>query len=308
MSELTATWDVSWAVRVVNYHCVASLCFMVWDILVTLDVEVQHVWPKPRQALFKWLYLLIRYGALVLQIFHQFAVPFITEGRATASLCKAWFMYAVITAQAMTSAVELILMTRVYALYNKSRRIALLLFALAMCEIMTLAINSVHTIPNLQASNVEICILAKPPPEIVYYSLTVLLTQSTLLVLTILKHVFVRRMGLGRTPIVSQLTRDGTVVYGIMFVLLLMTAVFCKSDQQITIVMFFWSMSVSSTCGCRLIINMQRLSKYEDARSDTAAQFTSDIELDAYIHSAQETIEFSDCASVTLACEATAPC
>ncbi|KAH7924349.1 hypothetical protein BV22DRAFT_516409 [Leucogyrophana mollusca] len=283
---------------------VASMCLLVWDILVTFDVEVQHIWPKPRTALFKWVYLTLRYGGLALQIFHQIMVPHIITGNAAASLCKAWLLYAIVTGQVMTTSVEFILMARVYALYNKSRRIASLLLTLFLSEVLILCINSIHTIPNLQSA--KICIMVEPTEHIVYYSLTVLLTQSTLLALTVAKHIFARRRGFARTPLVSQLTRDGTVVYAIVSVLILMTGVCCVSDKQLTVIMFFWSTSISPAAGCRLIMNMQRLSRYDDTRFGTTAQFTTDIELDFPIYTTQETpselsdIAFRDSDSSTL--------
>ncbi|KAH7909305.1 hypothetical protein BJ138DRAFT_1089712 [Hygrophoropsis aurantiaca] len=300
----TSPQDLVWAIRLVNYSnsmnlfhavqvipqlnlhdspgcftSVASLTFLVWEILVTLDAEVQHIWPKPRTAIFKWVYLSLRYGALTLQIFHQFAVPYLTGGNATDFLCKAWLVYAMINSQVLTTSVEFILMIRVYALYNKSRRIALLLFSLFILETVTLFINSIRTMPNLQTS--EICVLIKPAKNVMYYSLAVLLTQSTLLALTVTKHVLARRTGFGRTPLVSQLTRDGTVVYAGVLVLILMTGICCSSDSELTMTMFFLSGSISPTSGCRLIMNMQRLSRSNtsDTRFDTVAQFTTEIEI-----------------------------
>ncbi|KAH7909304.1 hypothetical protein BJ138DRAFT_1155550 [Hygrophoropsis aurantiaca] len=303
----TSSQNLAWEIRLVNYSnsmnlfhavqvipqlnlhdspgcftSVASLTFLVWEILVTLDAEVQYIWPKPRTAIFKWVYLSLRYGALMLQIFHQFAVPYLIDHNATAFLCKAWFVYAMISGQLLTMSVEFILMMRVYALYNKSRHIALLLFSLFILEIFALFINSIRTMPNVQTS--EVCVLIKPTKDVVYYSLAVLLTQSTLLALTVTKHVLARRTGFGRTPLVSQLTRDGTVVYAGVLVLILMTAICCGSDSELIVAMFFWSGSISPTSGCRLIMNMQRLSRSNtsdsDTRFDTVAQFTTEIEID----------------------------
>ncbi|KAH7909306.1 hypothetical protein BJ138DRAFT_1155553 [Hygrophoropsis aurantiaca] len=278
MNAVSSPPQFGWAAQIVRYHSIASLIFLAWDILVSLDDEVQYIWPKTRTAKFKWLYMVIRYGALGQQLFNQFVLGYMLNNETPPRICRAWLLYAISTTQAMSTAVEFIIITRVYVLYNKSRLIALLLFVLVAAEISMMVINSVHTVPILQSSSR--CIFAKPPREIVYYSLTVLLTQSTLLALTVIKHTVSRRMGLGRTPLVSQLIRDGTVFYGIMFVLIFTTVTFSKVDKQISVVMFFWSTSVSSVSGCRLIVNMERLSKNDDMQADTIGQFTSNIELE----------------------------
>jgi hypothetical protein len=47
-------------------------------------------------------------------------------------------------------------------------------------------------------------------------SFSIGLSQLTVLVLTVVKHVLTRRAGWGRTPIVSLMLRDGTLVFIVM--------------------------------------------------------------------------------------------
>ncbi|KAF9228070.1 hypothetical protein BS17DRAFT_772984 [Gyrodon lividus] len=155
------------AIRDANSHCLASLVFLVWDISITYEAEVEYIWPKPRTSFFKWLYFYLRYFNLLIQIWHQIAVPHLTDGEEHSSWCGAWYTYAVVISQVSISAVEVILAVRVFALFNKSRRIACFLAIVIAAEMVTMAAYGFYVIPQLQPSNT--CILTEPPKEILNY-------------------------------------------------------------------------------------------------------------------------------------------
>ncbi|KAF9234584.1 hypothetical protein BU15DRAFT_78882 [Melanogaster broomeanus] len=259
---------------------VASLVFLVWDILISYEAEVEHIWPKPRTSAFKWLYLYLRYFNLLVQIWHQIAVPYLTNGGDHASWCGAWYIYAVAISQVSISAIEVILAVRVFALFNKSYRIACLLAILLTAEILTMAVNAFYTIPEIQPS--DSCILVDPPEQIVNYSAVLFVTQSVLLGLMAFKHTSALRSGYGRTPLVSVLIRDGSVVYIIVLVFAVALAASSKLQDKRTIAMFFWLISTSSVIGCRLIINTQKLLATAGQRKrphSEVAIFTSEIDM-----------------------------
>ncbi|KAG1866022.1 hypothetical protein F4604DRAFT_985077 [Suillus subluteus] len=89
--------------REVNYHVVSSLALQLWDVVITLQSEIEYIWPKPWNSFFKWLYLSLRYLSLATQIFHQFAVPYLNSGKALKSSCFAWYVYSTLMAQFQTT-------------------------------------------------------------------------------------------------------------------------------------------------------------------------------------------------------------
>ncbi|KAG2123432.1 hypothetical protein DEU56DRAFT_51891 [Suillus clintonianus] len=262
--------------REVNYHLVASLALQLWDMVITSKSEMEHIWPKPWSSVFKWLYLFLRYFSLAIQIFHQFAVPYLNSGKALKSNCFAWFVYTALIAQFQTTTIEFILAVRVYALFNRSRRIAIMLGSLMTLEYIILVIivgGYFHRIPSI-----PYCILSKPPNQIIYHAIAVVATQSTLLCLSLIKHLLARRAGWGRAPLVSLLIRDGTATYFIICVIFLCIGSFCQLRDERTVIMFFWLISVISSCGCRLIVNMQRLAV--DEKVVHRSHITSEIEVE----------------------------
>ncbi|KAG1759963.1 hypothetical protein EDD22DRAFT_781833, partial [Suillus occidentalis] len=238
---------------------VSSFALQLWDMVVTSQSEIEHIWPTPWNSFSKWLYLFLRYISLATQIFHQFAVSYLNSGKAPKSSCFAWFVYTAVMAQFQITAVEIILAFRVYALFNRSRRIAIILGSLMTLEYVVLIIVigvSFHRIPSI-----PYCILSKPPSQIITSSIAVVATQSTLLGLALIKHILARRAGWGRAPLVSLLIRDGTATYFIIcgmnfasdFTILLM-----KFSGAIVIFFCIGIHYLNMTLkGCRLIVNMQ---------------------------------------------------
>lgn len=262
--------------REVHYHLVSSFVLQLWDMVITSQSEIEHIWPTPWNSFSKWLYLFLRYLSLATQIFHQFAVPYLNSGKAPKSSCFAWFVYTAIMAQFQITAVEIILAFRVYALFNRSRRIAIILGSLMSLEYIVLMIVisiSFHRIPSI-----PYCILSKPPSQIITSSIAVVATQSTLLGLALIKNILARRAGWGRAPLVSLLIRDGTATYFIICVIFFCIGSFCELRDERTVIMFFWLISIISSCGCRLIINMQRLAV--DEKLVPHAPITSEIEVE----------------------------
>ncbi|KAH7882181.1 hypothetical protein F5I97DRAFT_433960 [Phlebopus sp. FC_14] len=266
--EIQSPSSMAKAIRDIKNHCLASLVFLVWDILVTYEVEVEYIWPKPRRSFFKWLFFYLRYFNLFCQIWHQIAIQSLTSGQS--SMCKAWFIYSTVVSQASFTAIEVILAARVFALFNKSYRVAYCLAILITGEVATMAINAAHTIPLMPQDGV--CVVMKPPKEIMNYSI--------LLGFIVFKHVVAVRAGWGRTPIVLLIIRDSTSVYVVMIVLTGFILAHCELQDDCTIVMFFWLMSISSASGCRLIINMQQLASITSKRHGTPGLFTTDLEVE----------------------------
>ncbi|KAJ7812722.1 hypothetical protein B0H14DRAFT_1452090 [Mycena olivaceomarginata] len=106
------------------YVVLVGLTWVLHDYLVTLEDEIRYIWPQ-RLNFGKFLFFWIRYYTIALLLFdaiqiHVFARPGITSN----NLCVA--MDAIIRVVGAISlwSVEIIMQLRVYALYNCSKRIA----------------------------------------------------------------------------------------------------------------------------------------------------------------------------------------
>ncbi|KAG1839327.1 hypothetical protein DFJ58DRAFT_812690 [Suillus subalutaceus] len=165
---------------------------------------------QPQKRVFRWLYIYLRYFSLLIQAMHPGIVEYFSGGRGSPSSCLAWNIYASLVSQVHITAVEMVLAVRVYALFNRSRRIVLLVGFHILLEVISSVVNAVYTVRATKYHGY--CIFSKPPHQLMYHSIIVLSTQITLMSLTLLKTILTRRSGWGRTPIVSLLLRDSSAV------------------------------------------------------------------------------------------------
>jgi len=119
--------------------------------------------------------------------FHLFVIPHLNSGKASRSSCFAWYTYGAIISHVHMSVVEIILAIRgrhfplrnnhvrfateslsVYALFNKSRRIAIILGLEIMLEYAMLMHMIIRYFPEIIF--VPYCILIKPPYSVDYHT------------------------------------------------------------------------------------------------------------------------------------------
>ncbi|KAG2034154.1 hypothetical protein BDR03DRAFT_965613 [Suillus americanus] len=219
---------------------------------------------QPQKRVFRWLYIYFRYFNLLIQAIHPGVVEYFAGGHGSPSSCLAWTIYASLVGQVHVTAVEMVLAVRVYALFNRSRRIAFLVGFHVLLEVVSSVVNAVYTIRTTEYHGY--CIFSKPPHQLMYHGIIVLSTQITLMGLTLLKTVLTRRSGWGRTPIVSLVLRDSSAVLVVISALCLLTIGFCRFNGERATVMLFWSVSILSSCGCWLLVNTQQLVAHSPAR------------------------------------------
>lgn len=181
--------------RQATSHCYSSLAFLIYDWLLGLESEVQHIWMQPQKRVFKCLYVYFRYFSLLIQAIHPGLVEYLVGSHDSPSPCLAWSIYASLVGQVHVTAVEMVLAVRVYALFNRSRRIAFLVGFHILLQVTSSVVNVVYTIRAAKYHGY--CIFSKPPLQLTYHGIIVLSTQITLMGLTLLKTVLARRSGWG---------------------------------------------------------------------------------------------------------------
>lgn len=260
--------------RQASSHCYSSLAFLIYDWLLGLESEVQHIWMQPQKRVFKWLYIYFRYFSLLAQATHPGLVEYFAGGRGSPFSCLAWKIYASLVGRVHITAVEIVLAVQVYALFNRSRRIAFLVGFHILLEVISSLVNVVYTV---RATIHGYCMFSKPPDQLMYHSIIILSTQITLICLTLLKTVLTSRSGWGRTPIISLLLRDSSAVLFVISALCLLMIGFCRLDGERAAVMFFWGVPILSLCGCRLLINIQQLVAHCPTRNVRSASIRTSV-------------------------------
>ncbi|KAF7978374.1 hypothetical protein HWV62_749 [Athelia sp. TMB] len=116
-------------------------------------------------------------------------------------------------------------------------------------------------------------------------------TQTSILFLTIAKQLFASHLGVGRTPIVSLMIRDGLLAFFVIFglhasrIAVLGGTLACMTTANGLAFVQSWLVSNMSCIGCRLIINMQHLSP-----ADEDSQEFTELDMDEAALNTQFTI------------------
>ncbi|TFY65126.1 hypothetical protein EVG20_g5710 [Dentipellis fragilis] len=251
----------AWGAQMVNRSSLASLVFLIWDIIITLDVEVRCIWARPNKYWIKWLFLFVRYFPVCVQIATLFVgTELAADLHYTPAACVAWYIFQEVSTQVLVVCVELILMIRVHALYDRSKRVTAVLAILFLAENIGMVYSLVRVVPGVQFD--EVCIVQHTPASIVYFAVSYIAFEAILFGFTLVKFIQAVRTGWGHTPVISLLVRDGTWAFALVFVTVCINGVFYLGlDSSISAVGYEWILSMESFAGCHLILNLQNLER-----------------------------------------------
>ncbi|THG93229.1 hypothetical protein EW145_g8429, partial [Phellinidium pouzarii] len=206
----------------VNRSGVAATACLIYDIIITLDQEMEYIWKyvrarmnvwrvtKRARALFrsawtppKMLYIFSRYFTLIVQLVNM-------------------------AGQMVIMGVEVLLMLRVYALYKRDKRILAVLVLTYAAEVTTLTvilglalskIVSVAPLHSLFPADFPLsgCFPTVVPRFFDSYWIPSLIFESVLFLLMAVNVVRYNRAHTSSMPLLTLLFRDGTVYYAVIF-------------------------------------------------------------------------------------------
>ncbi|EIN06548.1 hypothetical protein PUNSTDRAFT_53986 [Punctularia strigosozonata HHB-11173 SS5] len=255
MSEADA-----YATAVVNRVCVASLAFLAYDILLTFPDEVAHIWTKPRFSFTKWVFLVLRYYTLAIVA----AMTLVSAGRGSVTrlhhppYCSPWYSYQAGSLQVVIALMETIMMLRVYALYNRSRLVAVLLVTLFIVEELAMAASLALFLPKLQFN--EFCIAETIPSVAVLIGVAPIGFELFMLCLTWAKVIRMSRL-LRHERMLFLLIRDGTWTFLVVFLTFALNGLFYLIIAGPRgSMMWSWQFTICAFAGCRLVLHMHTAS------------------------------------------------
>ncbi|KAI5114808.1 hypothetical protein M0805_001915, partial [Coniferiporia weirii] len=213
---------LAWATQCVSRSSASSLTFAAWDILTTLDDEVECIWRRPfswskglfvfircarlvSQAMINLLTLLASYYALLVQI----ARLFIGVGiKYSPAACYGLYIFSAGSFQLFISSVEVVSMLRVHALYSHNVFVRNGTVVLFLIEFAVIVVCIYKAIRGLQFD--DTCIVTYGPKEVIGFGVAVVGFESLLLILMLVKFIQALRFGWGHTEIMRLLICDGT--------------------------------------------------------------------------------------------------
>ncbi|THH11395.1 hypothetical protein EW146_g8063 [Bondarzewia mesenterica] len=129
--------------------------------------------------------------------------------------CVAWYIFQEVSTQLLITSVEVILMIRVHALYDRNCYIAAILLVLFLAETITMITTLILVVPKVEYDS--ICIVTHTPSNLFVFALAFILFETILFILTLVQFVRALRTGWGHTPVVTLLARDGTWAFAVIF-------------------------------------------------------------------------------------------
>ncbi|OCH93363.1 hypothetical protein OBBRIDRAFT_790388 [Obba rivulosa] len=246
--------------RADSYAGVAAFTFIAYDTLIHLPDEIHYIWQAPNTWV-NWAYLFIRYvpifaeGSLITIITSDSTgIHFTTRG------CRDWVIYQGAVVEAITIAVEVILVLRVYALYGRSQLMLAILGALFIGEVAVMINALCHTIPRMTFT--PQCIITGAPSIFMSYWLSSLAFETILFALTLYKFFRSLKMLSGDTTILVAFVRDGTWAYALIFVTMLLNSLMYQYNKTpLAGICYFWAVSVFSFAGSHVLLNIRKIGR-----------------------------------------------
>ncbi|KAI0032022.1 hypothetical protein K488DRAFT_19590, partial [Vararia minispora EC-137] len=245
--------------RLISTRAAAATAFLVWDVLITLDDEVELIWSRPNAFRTKWLFLFVRWFAVFLQLSLIFVGTDVAASlHYPARACTIWYVYQEAATQALIAAVEIVLMIRVQALYLRSRCVTYTLYALFAAENVGMIVALVRVVPGVEFDSA--CVVTRSPFGLVYFAAAFGAFETILFGLTLAKFVSALYHGWGDTPVLALLVRDGTWAFFLVFAALVINAAFyLGASNALSATAYQWLLTAESLAGARLILNMLSL-------------------------------------------------
>ncbi|KAK7472800.1 hypothetical protein VKT23_000908 [Stygiomarasmius scandens] len=233
----------------------AALFFQLWDILITFDDEVEHIWPKPASSWIKWAFLFTRYFSLAVHICSRAVELSITYGRPLGeNAVRIWFSLQSLVALAIFMGAEIVMMARVYALYDRDKRTGLVCLVLLFAELLGTTLGIVLNFPP-RPFDIN-TVITETPRSFIYFGIPACVSEFIVLTLSIRKYIRGRWI---KSRIITLMMRDGTVAFGVLFMILVLIMVYHMLSLPFSTTAYAWMVTFVAVTECRLILNMQQL-------------------------------------------------
>ncbi|KAI9061880.1 hypothetical protein FKP32DRAFT_1594083 [Trametes sanguinea] len=245
--------------RDLSYSEVACATVLTWDVLIMLSQEVELIWKRAWTPA-KCMYFVARYVPWLVQLaLLAINVNGSTGLKYTFHQCFAWQVVQGVLLQIIVTTVDVILITRVYALYSRSRILLGFLGSLFVAEVTFLCYVLGVVTPRLTYD--DECYVTSSPAIFQYYWIVSLIFETILFALTLYKFAEAVRQGWGNGPVMQQFVNDGTWAYTLIFLVMLINMMMYKYvHSTLTGICYTWLLVVLSFAGSRLVLNPRRAS------------------------------------------------
>ncbi|KDQ60217.1 hypothetical protein JAAARDRAFT_32592 [Jaapia argillacea MUCL 33604] len=263
----------------------AAALIVVYDHVTTFDQEVELIWRR-RWSISKILFLMIRYfgNAVIIAVFGIFF-----SEASTAEISKGLLIFQGAASTLIVWLVQILMQFRIYALYDRSRLISILLLSCFFIQAVVIAVFLVFDFRELEvtatpAPAIKFCTIARAPSFLYGLWIPIMTFESILFALALYKSACRFRStvpdGWTGVSLLDVMIRDSVLYFFVTFAAYLMNAVvwFALPPEWIEITEAF---SISLTCimGCHLLLNLLGAYFGEDGLSSSGPSMPSNMEI-----------------------------
>ncbi|KAI0938655.1 hypothetical protein AcW1_001670 [Taiwanofungus camphoratus] len=238
---------------------ISATCLLVWDTIIHVADEVEYIWSGPPSWI-RWTYPFVRHFPYIAQttilvfLIRSHALGY----RSSPQQCRDWIIYQLAVMEAITLAVEAVLIVRIYAMFNRNKVIIITVVLLFLAEVAAMITVIAVSIPGITFSSQ--CLITHAPGAFSAYWFLSLAFETILFGLTLVKFYSSVSRRLGKRSILFVLVRDGTWAYGIIFgIMLLNLLMYHLIDNALAGLCFFWELTTMSFAGSHVLLNLRRL-------------------------------------------------
>jgi len=257
-----------------TYSYVAALTFLAYDIILSFSQEVKYIW-RSKASPITVLYFIVRYYSLITIIA---IVGIFTHVNVPIHVCKQYFLWTIIGGPSVfIITLDLILLLRVFALYDRSKRLFSILLVLVLGDFAAALWGAIKLAKALAAKVMLIpapwrgCVTAVPDMK---YILTCYVPNYTLsllfLAMTLWKLLENHQDVYGKftwkslrnmdnmSPLLFAFVRDGSVFFALASVATFLGLIASfMVHGPIQAAFFPWTLAMYSYSGAHLVLNLR---------------------------------------------------
>lgn len=260
-SAVPHAYEVGFAHLMDNkYYILASSLINIYDHLLTFDEEVKYVW-QAKISLPTCCFFVFRYVPPVVSIVNFFADH---DPRFTGSVCSNWIWLPVTNAPIVSASTGVILILRVYAIYNRARWVLILLSAIFLGEIAVMLWSVPGGSPAVLPPGWVGCLPSKKPGtgnRLSAMFMAALVFDSSVFLLTLSRSIYLRFKN-STVGLIQLIVRDGIIYFFIIFIVnLLNVFLLTLAPDDIGAINTPFASLITSTMVSRLMFNLRSASR-----------------------------------------------
>ncbi|KAF7356949.1 Ribosomal-protein-alanine acetyltransferase [Mycena venus] len=248
--------------RTTNELAVAALTAVILEHIINFPDEVNLIW-KSRFSISNVAYIWIRYFTLLAICID---VSFMLRAEGSDHLCQSFLFGEMVVSTIIVISADLILIFRVWILYERSRNMLYLMVPLVTAEIIAMITVGVYTIKPLK-QYVHVgpllagCYSFEVPRLFTFYAVPPFVTAVLMFLMTAFKcGTTLMTHGPGKTPIIAVFMRDGVFWFlALLLVSIVEIVLWDRARPTLAQIPVVPSTAFIAIIGARVVLNIKHV-------------------------------------------------